>query len=453
MRASTKLLLLMGRWNPYRAPGIVARYNVNDLTSLIYDGSDRIGLYSDLSGNSAVNCLVTNGTSGNNATAADSPELDISSLDYITRIAPVDWTPGAANQVIAGKVTSFSPTGMSWYLQLNQTTGFLTLVHADGTNTFIDPSTAAPSIADMAAIWVRVTLEPNVAGSRRTIFYTAPDSPSIPTSWSQLGNPVTGAASLGLHNSSSALSFGGVTGFSVFAGLTFFATMSAFGSAPVITADFTTAAKLATSFTESSVNAATVTINTTGDLGARICGARDIVMMTALKKLVLSNVAGFWQALANGTSQYSASASFPLAQPYAVDVVLTQQTWTINDVLIDGRGADTGELFQDTTTPRLSMYAGNVGPTTTQAAVARKVAITMIFDGASSYIIVNGNTPISGNAGALTPNGITLAAVASGSSNGNVSFNEIIVREGPTVRNLALATKINRALMRKNAVI
>jgi hypothetical protein len=437
MRASAKLLILMGGFNPYRAPGIVSRYNVNDLSSLVYDGSDRIGVTGDLSGNSPRNELILNGNQSSYASFA-----------ALTAF-------GTGNFTVSARVRLFSLSAPCMFLS-GLTNALAMVIGTDGKiesslsgiggNTVSTGSISA--FQDAVITYVR-------SGTTGTYYIdavsagTTTDSRNYSVGCTQIGRYAVTPSTYLLNGA-----LGWVRCYSVALNAAQVAADAAgtVQSNCIFNADFSLVAKLAASFTEASSNAITVTVNTTGDLGARICGARDIAMLTAAKKLTLSNVAGFWQALGNGTSQYAATAPFSLAQPYAVDVVLTQQTWTINDVLIDGRSADTGELYQDTTTPRLSMYAGNVGPTTTQAAVARKVALTMIFDGASSYIIVNGKPPISGDAGAMTPNGITLAAVASGSANGNVSFNEIIVRAGATVRDLALASKINRALMRKNAV-
>jgi hypothetical protein len=184
----------------------------------------------------------------------------------------------------------------------------------------------------------------------------------------------------------------------------------------VFDADFTRVAKLAGSFTESSSNAATVTINTAGDLGARISGARDLYQGTTLKMALLStgsdgrNVATF-----DGSNDYMRAAPYSLSQPTTASFVGSQVTWSGGDTVFDGNAIDTGHLQQDTATPRLRVYAGT-SLSDIRPAVGDRFCAIVVFNDAASSIRLNRAAATVGAAGNRTMGGFTLGCGGGASS-------------------------------------
>jgi hypothetical protein len=123
-------------------------------------------------------------------------------------------------------------------------------------------SSVATGLTDGSAAWIRVTWR---ASDGRTQFFTAADSATAPSSWTQLGTDQT-ASLASLNNSTSALHIGeqGAGGGNTVAGKVYrVRVLSTIGGTVVLDADFTTGITSGgqTSFVESSSNAATVTIN------------------------------------------------------------------------------------------------------------------------------------------------------------------------------------------------
>jgi hypothetical protein len=186
-------------------------------------------------------------------------------IDIKAKVAMTDWTPAAA-QIIVGKRATASQK--SYFLSVN-TTGTLKLTtSADGSTELGTDSTVATGVADGATKWVRATLQVNNGSSQRVNkFYTSDDG----VSWTQLGTTVTTAGTTSIFDSTSALEIGSVSlgSNNLLNGTVYRAIVqSAYDTADnttsaVFDADFSTQTADALAFTESSTNAATVTINTT----------------------------------------------------------------------------------------------------------------------------------------------------------------------------------------------
>jgi hypothetical protein len=165
------------------------------------------------------------------------------------------------------------------------------------------------------------------------IFYTSPDG----SSWTQLGTTQSTAAGnifsgtaqveVGSNNTGSELLAGRVLRAQIYNGI---------DGTLAFDANFATASKLATSFTESSSNAATVTINTTGRYGARICGARDLVNMTAAEQPTYLPWSGTNYGWLNGVlgNYFSSPDSAVLDITGDIDLrgEIAPNTWTPGDV-------------------------------------------------------------------------------------------------------------------------
>jgi hypothetical protein len=216
---------------------------------------------------SGSNYLYLPGVTGNVATAPDSAALDITGdIDLRVKVALDDWTPAATNVVLSKRGTGLD--NISYGMQID-TNGRITFF---GSNTGTDfgvlaSSTVSPTVADGATKWVRVTLDvDNGAGGKDFTFFTSDDG-SI---WTQLGTTVTQAGTTSLFSGNAVLSIGGTS--TISSGIArgkFFRAMiysDLTETTLAFDADFETGitSLLQTTFTESSLNAATVTINRSG---------------------------------------------------------------------------------------------------------------------------------------------------------------------------------------------
>jgi hypothetical protein len=205
------------------------------------------------------NYLYLPGVNGNYASAPDAAALDITGdIDLRVKAAFDDWTP-SATQVLIGKRAS---SQYSYQLAV-LSTGIISLSWTtDGSTQIVALSTVAPTIADGSTIWIRATL--SVASNYTANFYTSTDG----TTWTQLGTTVTGVGATSIYSGSSPLEVGSVNGGTSAARGKFFRAQVYNGIAGTLAfdANFETGitTNLPTTFTESSANAATVTVNYSG---------------------------------------------------------------------------------------------------------------------------------------------------------------------------------------------
>jgi hypothetical protein len=210
--------------------------------------------------------LYLPGTSGNYASTPDAAALDITGdVDLRCKVALDDWTPGVTNTLISKSSSAVS--NRSYWLNV-MTDGTLSLfISPDGTSTNQVGyySTVATGIADGATKWVRATLDVDNGASGHTVtFYTSDDG----TTWTQLGDAVVTAGTASIFSGASALYVGGIGSAQPANGKFFRAqVLDGIGGTVVFDANFETSitSLLQADFTESSANAATVTINRSGD--------------------------------------------------------------------------------------------------------------------------------------------------------------------------------------------
>lgn len=208
--------------------------------------------------------LYLPGVASNYASTPDAAALDITGdIDLRVKVAMDDWTPAAIQYLLA----KYGAAGQRSYGLSLGTNGRLTIVwSAGGTTVLAAESTVAPTIADGATLWVRATLDvDNGASGNTATFFTSDDG----STWTQLGTAVTTAGTTSIFNSTSVLEVGSVVGGTSNAARgKFFRAQVRNGIDGTIAfdANFETSitSLLQTSFTESSANAATVTINRSG---------------------------------------------------------------------------------------------------------------------------------------------------------------------------------------------
>lgn len=208
-----------------------------------------------------VNGLVLGGIAGNYASTPDSAALDVTGdLDIRMQMRPgVAWN-------ILSSISVTKSGAYSLMHQFNTLNGQLQLNWREGGASRIALSTVAVSanLGTAASTgWVRATLDvDNGASGRDITFFTSLDG----ATWTQLGAVVTQAGVTSVDASANEIRFGDQTGFSsqLGTGQLFRAqVLDGIGGTVVFDADFTAQTADALAFTESSTNAATVTINTT----------------------------------------------------------------------------------------------------------------------------------------------------------------------------------------------
>lgn len=210
------------------------------------------------------------GLSGSYASAPDSVPLSFTGdHTWLCRVALDKWVPSAANVVVA-KRSAVTAAGTTYAFYVT-TTGLIAFIHSDGTTLTDTPTTrssSAPTIADGAVLWILYSWRQS---DGRIQYFTAPGSIADPAAsdFTQLGSDRTGVTTA-MQNTTDILELGSqVTGTSsrmsgkMYRAIAYdgvFST-SAFGGTKVFDEDFTTETEGATSVTEDSSNAATVTIN------------------------------------------------------------------------------------------------------------------------------------------------------------------------------------------------
>lgn len=415
--------------SPRDLPGLALWLDSKDVSSLRNNAgaqpvtTDGIKLASDKSGNSSVNVLCLNGVAGNYVSAPNIAAYNITDLDVRVNLALISWTAGA---VSSNPLARYQASGQRVFWLTVLTDGRITLfVSLDGTAVLTGTSTALVPFAAFQAGWIRAT---RVAATGVFTFYTSTDG----ITWSQLGTTVTLATGapfngtsvveVGSANTGASPTYGNIYRAQIYNGI---------NGTLVFDANFSLAAKLATSFTESSSNAATVTINTSGATGARISGARDLVQMTAANQPILTIAAAGNYLTFDGSNDYLKAAAFSMSQPATIYGVLSAVSWTSGDAILDGDAALSAALVQISASPTFNLTVTASACLNSGLAVGTTSVVTAIPNAASSLTRVNRLAASSGDTGAAKVlNGFTLGSRGSGSSNANITAQEVLVYSG-----------------------
>lgn len=262
------------------------------------------------------NYLYLPGVTGNYASTPDSAALDITGdLEIVMRLGLIDWTPSPLNKYSFSK--RLAGTNQRSWLVEHVTNGAVRLYwSANGVTDLTALSTANLSaLADGQVIWLKITLDvDNGAGGNDVTFWWASDQATEPTSWTQLGATVTTAGVTSIFNSTARVQMGGWEDGGTDFGGTFYRAIvrNGIGGTTVFDADFTTGitSGAQTTFTESSANAATVTIN-------RSTSGRKAVAVT--RPILLFGTDDYLEVADNDLLDFGASDSFT--------VLLVHRAW------------------------------------------------------------------------------------------------------------------------------
>jgi hypothetical protein len=199
------------------------------------------------------------GANGNYLSIPDSSALDITGdLELRVWCALDDWTPAATQVLIAKRETN----QIAYQLAVNTTGNLVLLWSTAGATGISATSTAAVGVADGTARWVRATLDVDNGASGYSVqFFTGSDG----TVWTQLGTTVTVAGVTSVFASTASVNIGGRnSGAAEPAAGKFYRAQIRNGIGGTVVCDVNTSVLTsggATTFTEQSSNAATVTIN------------------------------------------------------------------------------------------------------------------------------------------------------------------------------------------------
>lgn len=131
--------------------------------------------------------------------------------------------------------------------------------------------------------------------------------------------------------------------------------------------------------------------------------------------------------LFDGVNDFLKAVGFTWVQPETVYLRMKQVTWTDTRTLFDGNAANSGRVGQVTVTPTISMRSGGVPVAdNTDLVVDVYAAMAVIFNGASSLLQINNNTPTTGSPGGANMSGFTLGAHGANGVFSNIQVKEVI---------------------------
>lgn len=217
--------------------------------------TDPTGAYFDGTG------LRMYGVASNNASTPDSAALDITGdIDIRVKVNLSDWTPAGTTYFVSKYTTGTPQRSYRFYLS---TGGFLNFQwSSDGSAALAGGSTVVTGITDGSTKWVRVTLDVNNGAVGRDLsFYTSDDG----STWTQLGTTVTQAGTTSIYAGTGVVDFGSSDGANAnLIGTIYRAqVLNGIGGTVAFDANFETVPADSFAFSESSANAATVSLTTT----------------------------------------------------------------------------------------------------------------------------------------------------------------------------------------------
>jgi hypothetical protein len=165
-------------------------------------GNNDMGRVSNAIYLSGTGLSLNGATSGNLAATPEAAALDITGdIDIVVRVAATDWTLATTQVLVAKRQTAST---MSYRLYVFGGNLYFNFSASTGSDSVVANSTAAVDFSAGQAGWVRATRNQTTG---TVTFYTAPDSSSEPSSWTQLGATVATTPS-GIYNSNSQLEIG-----------------------------------------------------------------------------------------------------------------------------------------------------------------------------------------------------------------------------------------------------
>lgn len=131
--------------------------------------------------------------------------------------------------------------------------------------------------------------------------------------------------------------------------------------------------------------------------------------------------------LFDGVDNYLKAAAFTLVQPETVYFLGKTITYTSGDRLMDGHAGNSAGIFQNLATT-LSVFSGTQLNSSAKWVLDNYHALAVVFNGASSSVLIDNGVESTGNAGASNMGGFTLGAWGTGSTAwGHIQVKEVLV--------------------------
>jgi hypothetical protein len=210
---------------------------------------------------------LSGGSTNNNRVESTAPSATVTGdIEVVCRLGATKWHQATGEQSFYQK---WSTTGNQKGISFKSTpTGFIVYYSVDGIATLLLPLAALTTLRDGENGWLRFRFQPNNGGVSTFTVHQAQDSPTEPTTWVQVGSSNGTSVASTFASNATVTCFGGQQGgagaIDPFTGRAYRVLVrNGFGGTAVFDADFTTGitSGAQTTFTESSANAARVTIN------------------------------------------------------------------------------------------------------------------------------------------------------------------------------------------------
>jgi len=355
--------------------------------------------------------LVLPGSATNRATIPNSAATQITGdIDIRVKATLTDWTPSAAMYLVI-KYDGFSGSGYG--LQV-KTDGTLLLYIGTGSERAAT-STAATGIADGTSGWVRATRE---SSSGTCTFYTSTDG----SSWTPLGTTVA-MASGAITTDTTGVSVGSFAASSTTNGtIARVQILNGIAGTTVFDANFEAATPFVSSFSESSSNAATVTVtsSTSGALVSQINDKsgnnRHLAQGTAGNMPTYTGAAqnGLNALTFDGTNDILTLGSVSISQPITHLIVAKFTNGDTNTRRMAGSNT-TAQPYVGTAAGKWAYGASSdVDSGDTDDANCNVFAV--LHNGASSQMWLNGASISTGSVGADAINALGLGGDVNGAN-------------------------------------
>lgn len=372
---------------------------------------------------SGTNYLWLSGVVGNYTITADSAALSImGDIDIRIKVAFNSYAPAAAVTPIAKYNGGAGTSAYSIDLLPSGLLRFVVRGNSSGESNV--SSDAAVPTAAFGLTWLRVTRA--VTGGF-VIFYTGSEDSAGVITWTQLGTTRTLLAGETIVDTNASLTIGTYNdaGNQPVTGKFYRAQIyNGINGTLVFDANFALVAEGATSFTESSSNAATVTLVKTGVKPAYIVGSQMVI---------------------GDAAAYYLQGTFTLNAPYFIVEVAMEPTWAANQVSWDGKTANSFALQKITATPQMRLHDGSLNGSTVSPTLSTWYVRAAKQDSAGNATLqLNLNTPTTDTLSHTAMAGLTVFADGSG-ANFSSGFKKAIC-VGNTAISTARLTQLVRAM-------
>ena len=139
-----------------------------------------------------------------------------------------------------------------------------------------------------------------------------------------------------------------------------------------------------------------------------------------------------WSAngiLFDGINDFMKAVAFTLNQPEFIYMVVKPISFSTYSTWFDGAVNNSGNVLFGTTTPNIYATAPTGSANNSNASLGNWHIIRVLFNGASSKLIVDATTPTTWNCGANNMSGFTLAKIGTAALYyGHIQTKEIIIR-------------------------